>query len=257
MAPKLHFCWYLVIWWPWPDLWTSNFQKCLIQPQLVFSIDKSWHLVHRNGSKTVIFPIFGHVMTLTLIFDLWIPKSNQFFVWLLFDLWTLTFSEILTLPQLVFLMYKSSYLADLNGVIVPKLNFCPHGHVVTLTCESQNLSSLFYNCIPFHQIERSPFIHSVDTESSVTYNNFELALDARGREAPLYGVMWLEDQHQVFADRTGCCGSDVDGHLAPILIWAGLQGRLHWVHLNHMGVPVHNVCRVSAHSQDQSDHETI
>ena len=50
------------------DHWTSIFQKHLTLPQKVFSIDKSCHLVPSQNSfrsKTVILPIFGHVVTLT------------------------------------------------------------------------------------------------------------------------------------------------------------------------------------------------
>ena len=52
------------------NLWPSNLQICLTLSQLVFSYDKGVHLVHWNGSKTVILHTFSHVM--------WWPRSLTF-----------------------------------------------------------------------------------------------------------------------------------------------------------------------------------
>ena len=106
------------------------------------------------GSKTVILPTFGHLVNLVsdlsvmlntapISFSDWQKflsgiyelrcSSNTAFLTIFgyvmtatFHLWTSNSQKCLTLPHLVFLVGKKSYLVHLNGVKAPKLNFCPY-----------------------------------------------------------------------------------------------------------------------------------
>ena len=150
-----------------------------------------------NGSKTAFLPIhvFGCVVTLRFglqffrnaihfprksfpltkfaTFYIWIELWSKTFIVLIlghemnlaFDLWTLYFQKCLTLDQEVFSIDKSCHPVHLNGVIAPKMSFCPYiGHVVTLTFETQNVISLIFNVIVdtvnSTQFEGIPFMHS-------------------------------------------------------------------------------------------------
>ena len=93
MVPKLNFCPYLVMWWPWPlDLKIS---QMLNTAQIIFS---HWQKLlpctfeWSYGCKTEFLP--KTVPVVTLNFDLGNPKSNQFSVsyhWLYFHPISLNF----------------------------------------------------------------------------------------------------------------------------------------------------------------------
>ena len=72
MAPKLNFCLYLVIWWPWTL--TLNFQKCLTLAQWVKVSPDTFEWSY--GPIIEFLSIIGPVVTLTS--DQWNPKSNHF-----------------------------------------------------------------------------------------------------------------------------------------------------------------------------------
>ena len=109
-APKMCFCPHLVMWWPY--CLGLKFSKMLnTAPVNLFH----WQKLPPNtfersyGSKTVILPIYGHMMNLA------------------FDLWTSNFQKCLTLSKKVFLIEWSCDSKTVFGSV-----FC---HTVTLTID--------------------------------------------------------------------------------------------------------------------------
>ena len=103
------------MWWPWPL--TLQFPEMLnTTPVSLFDWKKfvPGLFVLSFGSKTTFKPTFGHVVTLTS-----------------------KFQKCITLPQIVLLSDESFYQVYLNGVVAPKLYFCPY---LVMWCDS-NLST--------------------------------------------------------------------------------------------------------------------
>ena len=99
--------------------------------------------------------------------ELWLQNwiFSHTSIWLCgdLDLWSLDlkFSEMLDAPPLSPFLWKSCYLVHLNGVMAPKMNFCPYLVLwwpQPYTHETQNLITLLYTTVNyFHQIWMNSF----------------------------------------------------------------------------------------------------